>query len=87
MSNQKVRQLVDQLMAEVKASELDEESMQKLRGFESAIDDYISTDSASLEDQSILDKAKSLEITFAQKHPTAEGIMRDIMNTLVGMGV
>lgn len=88
MSNAKIEKLLESLRVEVVNSELDEETTDHLRKFEKEIEPFLAAgDKNSSEFDTILDKAKKLEINFAQRHPTAEGIMREIVDTLVNMGI
>jgi len=87
MSKQNIKQLIDALVTEVKSSELDSATIGQLRNFEQAIEPYLAQDESGHSDSTILDKANELEIAFAQKHPTAEGIVREIIDTLSRMGI
>jgi len=96
MSQSDINQLLDALLREVKSSPPDDATIRQLREFESALEPYLTaypdnTDTQPGESddtgESLLDKANRLEVAFAQRHPVAEGITREIINTLSRMGI
>jgi len=68
-------------------SELDSTTIGRLRSFEVAIKPYLGNEASPQSDKTLLDKANELEVDFAQRHPRAEGIMREIIDTLSRMGI
>ena len=85
MSNERIKDLLAQLREELgKADEVDAE-LQKLI---SDLDDDIH---AVIEDDAdagaLVERAKGLEADFATKHPAAERFMREVIDTLVRMGI
>lgn len=87
MSNEKIGNLIESLLTEVQSSPLDTTTRNQLRQFESAIEPWLDDAVSIGPDDSILDKANQLEVAFAQEHPVAEGIMREIIDLLSKMGI
>jgi len=91
MSVERIRTLISSLSkeiaTEVAAGNLDHEAIHKLRHFEVEVDRIIAEDNPTSEDDSLLEKTKRLEVMFAQKHPVAEGTLREILDTLGKMGI
>jgi len=91
MSIESIQALIDSLSkeiaTEVAAGNMDHEAVHKLRHFEVEVDRIIAQDHPSPNDDSLIEKTKRLEITFAQDHPVAEGILREIVDTLGKMGI
>ena len=89
MSIQTVKLLLDALRIEIEETKLESESIAELRLFEQEIEPYLDgnivSDTASV--ASLLEQAQELEVRFAQEHPAVEGIVRQISNTLSGMGI
>lgn len=86
MTIDRIEVLVKSLKTETSSVELDSQTTIRLTEFESAMAPYLENEATEPND-SLLDKAKKLEIDFAQEHPTAEGIMQEIVATLGKMGI
>jgi hypothetical protein len=84
MSNERIKDLLAQLRAEIRKADVDDE-LQKLM---SELDDDIH---AVIEDDAdadaLLERAKELEAEFATKFPVAERFMREVIDTLARMGI
>ena len=89
MSIQTVKLLLDALRIEIEETKLESESIAELRLFEQEIEPYLDGNivSDTAEVASLLEQAQELEVRFAQEHPAVEGIVRQISNTLSGMGI
>jgi len=87
MSNEKIQQLISPLMREVEPSELDAETVNHLREFEREIETCLNSAESGHVNHSLLERATELQIAFAQRHPVAEGIVREIIDILVRIGV
>jgi hypothetical protein len=84
MSNERIKDLLAQLREEIGKADVDDE-LQKLMG---ELDNDIH---AVIEDDAdagaLVERAKGLEADFATKHPAAERFMREVIDTLVRMGI
>lgn len=87
MSNQKIEQLIEKLSNEVQHAELDDSTIAQLRAFERGIEPYLNNNTDNNTNSSLLDQAKALEVEFAQRHPVAEGIIQEIIDSLSKMGI
>ena len=84
MSNERIKKLLAQLREELESTDVDDD-LQKLVG---QLDDEIHgviEDDADV--NALVDRAKELEAEFATKHPAAERFMREVIDTLVRMGI
>ena len=86
MSNERIRKLLAQLREELESTGVDvDEELQKLMG---ELDNEIDGATANDADvNALVDRAKELEAGFATKHPAAERFMREVIDTLVRMGI
>lgn len=87
MTTAKIQSLMEQLTREVNCSDIDSKTLEKFRQFEVAIEPYLDDERADPHNKSVIDIAQELEVMFAVKHSTAEGIARQLVNTLVGLGI
>jgi len=87
MSNEKIESLIESLLAEVQLSPLDTTTRSQLREFEIALEPWLNDAVSAAPDDTLVDKANQLEVAFAQEHPVAEGIMREIIESLSRMGI
>lgn len=87
MSNKDIENLIKSLLTEVQSSPLDSATRDQLRDFETALEPYLYDAVSVGKEETILDKANQLEVAFAQRHPVAEGIMREIIDSLSRMGI
>ena len=84
MSKERIKDLLAQLREEIRRTEVDDE-LQKLIG---DLDDDIHTVIENDEDvNAVLERAKELEAGFATSYPTAERVMREVIDALVRMGI
>ena len=77
MSKERVKELLGQLREELRNTEVDEELDKMI----SELDD----DVRGVDD--FIDRAKGFEADFATKHPAVERFMREVIDTLVRMGI
>lgn len=87
MTNQKIEQLLTKLANEVEKVQLDEVTIRRIREFESQVEPYLGAKIDTNTKHTLIDQAKQLEIEFAQRHPVAEGILRELVDTLGKMGI
>jgi hypothetical protein len=85
MSNERVRELLQQLRQELDKSQVDSKTLSLMRELDSDIKKVLESSAAA--PPSLTDRAKSLEVEFAAKHGSAERILRQIIDTLGKMGV
>lgn len=86
MSQARVRELLAELHKELDAAEeLDEETLALARKLDQDIDEII--ESAENRNSPELENAIALEAQFAARHPVAERIMRELIETLGRMGI
>lgn len=87
MKNEEIRKLLAKLQNEIQKTELDEETRALVRDLDSDIDDLLDPEGDQAETDSVLEKARALETNFATEHPTIERFMREVIDTLVRMGI
>lgn len=87
MSNKEIRELLARLQGEIQKTELDEDTLAAVRELDTDIDDLLDPEGHRAESDSVLEKARELETSFATEHPTIERFMREVIDTLVRMGI
>jgi len=87
MSNNEIKDLLGKLRAEIGRTELDDETLSLVRDLDADIDDLLDPEGDRAETDSVLEKARELETSFATEHPTIERIMREFIDVLVRMGI
>tara|TARA_R110002072_G_scaffold303107_2_gene493760 strand:- start:32245 stop:32538 length:294 start_codon:yes stop_codon:yes gene_type:complete len=85
VSQERVKQLLEELQAELaKSQTLDEDTLALAQELDENIDTLIEASSPNSPE---MDSAIALEARFAASHPVAERIMREIIATLGRIGV
>ncbi len=84
MNKKRIKELLAQLREEVRDTDVDDE-LEQLMGkldddIRGAIDDNADLDA-------VIDRAKELEANFATNHPTAERVVREVIDLLVRIGI
>ncbi|NNL56709.1 MAG: DUF4404 family protein [Pseudomonadales bacterium] len=88
MSNEKIRQLLAELQAELERMDVDDDTRAQVDALEQDIRDSVSADEQDgQQDNALLERAKQLETRFAAKHPTAELFLREIADALGKLGI
>ena len=87
MSNKEIRDLLAKLQDEIQKTELDSDTRSLVRDLDEDIHGLLDEDAGSAATESVLEKARSLESNFASDHPTIERFMREVIDTLVRMGI
>ena len=87
MSNTQIRELLAKLQEEIQKTELDDDTRALVRDLDSDIHGLLETEGDKAETDSVVEKAKALETNFATEHPTIERFMREVIDTLVRMGI
>ena len=84
MSKERIKKLLKQLQQEIRNTDVDDE-LQSLIG---ELDDDIHAVIENDEDvNAVVERAKELEAGFATNYPTAERVMREVIDALVRMGI
>ncbi len=84
MSKERIKELLDQLREELRNTDVDEELDRMIGEFDEDIHAVVDRD-ADVSD--LIDRAKGFEADFASKHPAASRFMREVIDTLVRMGI
>ena len=87
MSNDKIRELLTQLHNELETTEVDDDTRSLIRTLDEDIHDLINPETTRSDSGPIVETANKLDAEFAAKHPLAERIVREIVETLARMGV
>ena len=87
MSNSEIRQLLAKLQDEIQKTDLDVETRSLVQQLDADIHELLESDTVGAKTNSVVERAKSLETNFASEHPAAERFMREVIDTLVRMGI
>ena len=87
MSNERIKDLLTRLHAELEATDVDAETRSLIKELDTDIHDLLDADSDTDDPNPILERAQLLQTDFANKHPVAERVVREIMDTLAKIGV
>lgn len=87
MSNEKLKDLLTRLREELQQAELDDDTRSSVEELEADIQGLLDTAPDTADSASVMDRANLLEASFATEHPTAERIVREVIDTLVRMGI
>ncbi len=87
MSNEKIRQLLAKLHDEIQKTEVDANTNSLMRELDSDIHDLLNANTSRADTHAVLERAKLLEADFATSHPNAERFLREVIDTLVRMGI
>ena len=84
MSKERIKELLSQLRQEIRQTDVDAELQQLIGELDDDIHAVIEND----EDvNAVVERAKEVEAGFATKYPTAERVMREVIDALVRMGI
>ena len=91
MSKERVKELLAQLRHELRDTDIDDE-LEKLIGdldddIQNVIDESDATIDGVVDIDDVVDRAKEVEANFATSHPTAERVVREVIDLLVRMGI
>ena len=87
MSNTQIRELLARLQKEMQGTELDDDTRSMVRDLDAEIHDLLEANGESAETDTVVEKARELETSFAAEHPTIERFMREVIDALVRMGI
>lgn len=84
MSKDRIKELLAQLQNEIRNTDMDDELRTLMSDLDSDIHNVIENDE---EVSALIDRAKEVEAGFATRYPAAERFMREVIDTLVRMGI
>ena len=84
MSKERIRELLTQLREELGNTKIDDELEKLICDLDDDIHNAIDDDA---DVNAVVERAKELEAGFATNYPTAERVMREVIDTLVRMGI
>ena len=85
MSNDEVRRLLRRLRRELEHTELDTETRAALAQLDTDLHRVIGEEDDG--DYDVVEQARRLESRFAAEHPTANRVLREIIDTLGKIGI
>ena len=87
MSEQRIKELIGELIKELQQIDgVNPETVADARKLESDVRDLVDPE-VDTSDYTVLDDAIALEASFAATHPTAEKIIRELINSLSKIGI
>tara|TARA_B110000858_G_scaffold77483_1_gene89766 strand:- start:4554 stop:4817 length:264 start_codon:yes stop_codon:yes gene_type:complete len=87
MNEEKVKQLLEELLKEIRQGDNpDEELLESAQRLQSDIDSLLNPDVDS-SDNTVMDDMIALEAQFASSYPVAEKIIRELVNSLSRIGI
>lgn len=87
MNNDKLKELLTAVHEQLEDADVDEETRAMLETLDSDIHELLERDEDGRVERPVLAQAGALEARFATEHPVAERFMREIIDTLVKLGV
>ena len=84
MSKERIKELLAELREEIRKTD-DNEELDNLVGDIDREIDGVTDENADID--AILEQVKKVEANFATTHPTAERVVREVMDLLVRMGI
>jgi len=87
MSNIEIRNLLAKLRDEIQKSELDSETQNLVREFDSDIQALLDSSKSEDETAFVLKRAKEFEANFETQHPTTVRILSEVIEALSRMGI
>ena len=84
-SNEQIRALLKRLRRELDTTELDAETLTEMHDLDRDIHALLKA--ADTTAGGLLARAEAMEVRFAAKHQVAEGILRELVDTLARIGV
>ena len=87
MSNKKLRELLGTLHDEIQDTEVDADTRSLMRELDSDIHELLDSTTTEVNPNSVLERARLLEAEFSTSHPVAGRFMREVIDTLVKIGV
>jgi hypothetical protein len=85
MSNEKLKELLAAIQEEIEGADTDAETRSMLKSLDEDIHEIL--DEGESGDGPVMERAKLLEARFATTHPVAERFMREVIDTLVKLGL
>jgi hypothetical protein len=84
MSKERIRELLSQLRQEISQTDVDDELQKMIAELDDDIHAVIENDD---DVNAVVERAKEVEAGFATNYPTAERVMREVIDALVRMGI
>jgi hypothetical protein len=85
MKNERLKELLAAIHQELDGADADAETRSMLESLDEDIHEFLGEGDS--EDGPIVERAKLLEARFATTHPVAERFMREVIDTLVKLGL
>ena len=85
MSNEKLKELLTAVHDEMEGTDADAETRSMLKSLDEDIHKVLGEGDG--DESPAMERAKLLEARFATTHPVAERIMREVIDTLVKLGL
>ena len=85
MSSARIKELLKQLRTELDAAKVDPETLLLMRELDADIHSVLASKETAVD--ALMDRAKSVEVRFAVNHRVAEGMLREIIESLAKIGV
>ncbi|PCJ23002.1 MAG: hypothetical protein COA96_12875 [SAR86 cluster bacterium] len=87
MTEQRVKELISELLAELKQTEgVNEDMVSTVNRLESDINDLVNPE-IDTQENTVMDDVIALEAIFTANHPVAEKIIRELINSLSRIGI
>jgi len=87
MKNDRLKELLARVHDELEGADVDADTRSMLEALDADIHDLLERDGDIAAERPVLEQAGLLEARFATEHPVAERFMREIIDTLVKLGV
>ncbi|NNF40333.1 MAG: DUF4404 family protein [Woeseiaceae bacterium] len=87
MGNSQIRELLGKLQEEIRKTDLDDDTRSLVRDLDADIHDLLDPEEHETDRDSVVEKARALETSFASEHPTIERFVREVIDALVRMGI
>lgn len=91
MSKERVKELLAQLRKEIRDTDIDDELGKIMSELDDDIQSAVDKADAAVDEavnlDEVVDRAKEIEASFATSHPTAERVIREVIDLLVRMGI
>ena len=83
-NNERIRALLTRLRQELEATEVDPQTLAEMHKLDTDLHALLHANSATA---GLLARAKAAEAQFAARHRVAEGVLRELVDTLARIGV
>lgn len=87
MSNEKLRDLLATIHEEMQKTDADAETRVLMRKLDADIHRSLEQSATETDRSALVEQARKLESRLAADHPTAERVMREVVDALVKIGI